>query len=97
MRNRNFQPPGVNSITIGVLFYIVNNVPCVSERMSQGAILQVCDGVHKDDPFCVVYLQDDRSHWYKGEYCYANQRYNFTAVGMAAIPDVILMMQLVAP
>lgn len=97
MRNWDYQPPGVSAVTIGVLYYIINNVPCVSTRMSHGAILQVCEGAHKDDPFCVVYLQDDRRNWYKGEYCYANKRYNFTSVGMAAIPDVILMMQLVAP
>ena len=97
MRNWDYQPPGVSSITIGVLYYIVNNVPCVSTSMSQGAILQTCAGVHKDDPFCVVYLQDDLSRWYKGEYCYANQRYKFTPVGLPAVPDIIIMMQLVAP
>lgn len=97
MRNWDYQPPGVSSVTVGVLFYIVNNVPCVTTRMSQGAILQVCEGARKNDPFCVVYLQDDRHCWYKGEYCYSNQRYKFNAVGLASVPDVILMMQLVAP
>lgn len=97
MRNWDFQPPGVSSVSVGVLFYIVNNEPCVTTRMSQGAILQVCDGVHKNDPFCVVYLQDDRNLWFKGEYCYANKQFKFTSVGLAAVPDVILMMQLVAP
>lgn len=97
MKNWDYQPPGISRLTTGILFLIVNNVPEVSTRVSLNAMLQVCDGAHKNDPFCVVYMQDDRHCWYKGEYCYANQRYNFTAVGLAAIPDVILMMQVVMP
>lgn len=97
MKNWNYQPPGISGLTTGILYYIVNNVPCVSTRLPSSAILQVCDGAHKNDPFCVVYLQDDRHCWYKGEYCYANQRYKFSDVGLASVPDIILMMQLVKP
>lgn len=97
MRNWDFQPPGISGATTGILFLIVNNVPEVSTRVSFNAVLQVCDGAHKNDPFCMVYLQDDTRRWYKGEYCYANQRYKFSDVGLASVPDVILMMQLVAP
>lgn len=97
MKNWHYQPPGISKLTEGILFLIVNNVPEVSMRVPLNAMLQVCDGAHKNDPFCVVYMQDDGHHWYKGEYCYANQRYNFSPVGLAAIPDVILMMQVVMP
>jgi hypothetical protein len=89
--------PDICPVSMGTLFLIVNNVPEVSNRDSFSAFMQVCEGVRKNDPFCVVYLQDDARRWYKGEYCYANQRYKFSNVGLSSVPDVILMMQLVAP
>lgn len=94
--NWDFEAP-LSKASCGILFLIVNNEPEVTLRMSFNAILQACEGVRKNDPFCVVYLQDDNRRWYKGEHCYANQRYKFTPVGLAAIPDVILMMELVKP
>jgi hypothetical protein len=97
MKNWNFQAPGISGLTVGVVYYIVNTVPCVTTRLLSSEILQVCEGARKDDPFCVVYLQDDFGSWYKGEYCYSNQRYKFNDVGLASVPDVILMMQMVAP
>ena len=81
----------------GVLYLIVNNEPEITLRMPYNAILQWCEGVRKNDPFSVVYARNDSGCWYKGEYCYSNQRYHFTFVGVAAIPDVILMMELVKP
>ena len=80
-----------------MLYLIVNGEPEVLRRMPYNAILQWCEGVHKNDPFSVVYARNDSGCWYKGEYCYSNQRYHFTFVGMAAVPDVILMMELVKP
>lgn len=81
----------------GVLYLIVNNEPEVTLRMSFNAILQSCEGVRKNDPFAVVYVRNDNGVWYKGEHCYSNERYKFAPVGMAAVPDVILMMELVKP
>lgn len=89
--------PKVSNLTTGILFTIVNDVPDVTVRLPFNAILQVCDGAYKNDPFCVVFMQDDSGNWYKGEYCYANKRYNFTSVGLAAVPNVILMMNMVKP
>lgn len=89
--------PKASTGTMGIVFTIVNDVPDVSIRLPFNAILQVCNGAFRNDPFCVVYMQDDSRHWYKGEYCYSNKRYNFTAVGLAAVPNVILMMDMVKP
>lgn len=82
---------------VGVLYLIVNNEPEITTRMSINAIQGWCDGVRKNDPFCVVYVLSDEQRWYKGEYCYNQCKYFFHVVGLAAIPDVILMMELVKP
>lgn len=81
----------------GVLYLIVNNEPEITLRMPFNAMLQWCEGVRNNDPFAVVYVRNDNGCWYKGEYCYSNQRYKYNPVGMAAVPDVILMMELVKP
>lgn len=80
-----------------MLYLIVNNEPEVTLRMPFNACLQTCDGVRKNDPFAVVYAKNDAGCWYKGEYCYSNERYKFAFVGLSAVPDVILMMELVQP
>ena len=81
----------------GVLYLFVNNEPEITLRMPFNAMLQWCEGVRNNDPFAVVYVRNDDGFWFKGEYCYSNQRYKFASVGMAAVPDVILMMELVKP
>ena len=85
------------NLHVGVLYLIVNNEPEITTRMSINAIQGWCDGVRKNDPFCVVYVLSDEHRWYKGEYCYDKRKYLFFGVGLAAVPDVILMMELVKP
>lgn len=81
----------------GVLYTIENNVPDVTIRLSFPEILTFCEAAHENDPFAMVHLQDDQRCWYKGEYCYANGRFKFSRVGLAAVPDMILMMELCKP
>lgn len=85
------------SLFTGVAFIIANDVPEMTTRMPINAIQGWCTGVRKNDPFCVVYVLSDEHRWYKGEYCYDKCKYLFFDVGLAAVPDVILMMELVKP
>lgn len=87
----------LSAASFGVLYAIINEVPDMSIRLQFNEILAFCGAAHENDPFAVVYLFDDERRWYKGEHCYANQRYKFLPVGLAAIPDVILMMQVCQP
>lgn len=84
-------------LSMGVVYQVVNNDPNITTSLTYNAILQWCEGVRKDDPFCVVYVLGHTHTWFKGEYCYSNQRYKFTPVGLAAVPDVILMMEICQP
>lgn len=94
---RHVWTPRATNITQGVAYFVVNNVPEISDMLFFNDLLKICDGAFRNDPFCMVYMQSDSHHWYKGEYCYSNKRFYFTAVGLAAVPDVILMMDMVKP
>lgn len=96
MKNYDFNRP-LGDYEMGILFLIINNVPEVSHRTYYRTLCFMAKDAQRDDPFAIVFLQSEQGNWYKGEYCYADCRHKFIPVGLAAVPDVILMMNMVKP
>lgn len=96
MRNFNFNPPLVE-YSMGTLFLVVNEIPEVGHCTYYSTNLKIAQEAKDEDPFAIVFLHAEQGTWYKGEYCYTNGRYKFTPVGVAAVPELILMMNVVKP
>ncbi|AXC36488.1 hypothetical protein HOT57_gp44 [Pseudomonas phage phCDa] len=84
-------------MTMGILYLVVNEVPEVCHNTYFKTNLSIAKEAYQNDPFAIVYLFTEQGRWFKGEYCYSNQRHHFTPVGMAAVPDLILTMRLMQP
>lgn len=96
MRNYEFAPP-LGDFDMGILFLIVNDVPDVGHLTFFKTNQNIACEARQHDPFAIVYLRSVQGTWYKGEYCYSNSRYKFLPVGMAAVPQLILMMDVLKP
>lgn len=82
---------------MGTLFLVVNDIPEVCNKTYFRTNLCTAQEAQKNDPFAIVFLLNERGVWYKGDYCYTDRRHKFIPVGMAAIPELILMMNVVRP
>lgn len=82
---------------MGTLFLVINDMPEVCNKTHFHTNLDTAKEAQKNDPFAIVFLLDERGAWYKGDYCYTDRRHKFLPVGMAAIPELILMMNVVRP
>lgn len=82
---------------MGTMFLIINDQPCDVETHRFADICAIGFKAVQCDPFAILYLRDMQGVWHKGEYCYSNQRHKFLPVGLAAVPKLILMMEVLKP
>lgn len=96
MRNYNFSPP-LGEYDMGTLFLVVNEVPEVCNKTYLRTNICTAQEAHKNDPFAIVFLLDERGAWYKGDYCYTDRRHKFIPVGVPAVPELIRTMRMLQP
>lgn len=96
MRKKDWSAP-LGEYSLGTLFLVVNDIPEVGHCTHFRTNLMLAREAKDEDPFAIVFLLSEQGTWYKGDYSYADSRHKFLPVGMAAIPELILMMNVVRP
>jgi hypothetical protein len=83
--------------SMGTLFLVVNDIPEVCHCTYYKTNLKIAREAKDEDPFAIVFLLTEQGTWFKGDYCYTDGRHKFTPVGKSAVPQLILMMNVVKP
>lgn len=95
---RTFERAAPNGdFSMGTLFLVVNDIPEVGHCTYYKKNLITAREAKDEDPFAIVYLLTEQGTWFKGDYCYTDGRHKFLPVGLAAVPQLILMMNVVKP